>query len=354
MYYAPSYRVLVNNRELHERGSDFLSVQFKDSIKELSGFELTLNNWDDGGEGTRPGFKYSNEGSRLELGNQVEIFLGYADERPLARMIVGEITAMDPQFPASGAPTVTIRGLDRLHRWRNRPKSEPWKDKTDSDIARAIADANHTKHDVTPTSLVYRHVPQDNVDDHPFLLERAKRLNFEVFVRDDVLLFRPPAEAEKSVATLEWGTSLISFSPSLTMAQQVTKVTVRCWHPTAGRLIEKTVTRDQLDRGKGRGKDAGQILQDQFREEKEEVISREGVLSDEDAEKLATSVLLRSRESFVTGSAQTFGNPDIRAGRTIELSRLGQRFDGKYYVTESAHRLDNSGYTTTFTVRKVH
>jgi len=354
MFYAPRYRVLVDGKELHERGSDFLSVQFKDSIKDLSGFELTLNNWDDGGEGGRPGFKYSDGDTLLDLGKQVEIFLGYADDSRLTRMIVGEITAMDPQFPSGGAPTITVRGFDRLSRWRNRPKSTTWEDLTDAEIAEKIAAQNKMKCQADKTSPKNPSVPQDNKDDIAFLLERAKRLNFEVFVRDDVLLFRAPTETEDPEVSLAWGTSLVSFSPSLTMARQISKVTVRCWHPSEGRLIEKTVDRSKLAALTDKGKDGGKILEEQFGEGKEEVISAEGVQSDEDAEKLATSVLVRSSYTFVTGSAQTFGDPKIRAGKTIRLAKLGKRFDGKYYVTESTHRLDQSGYTTTFSVRKVY
>jgi len=353
-FYAPRYRVKVDGKELHERGSDFLSVQFKDSIKELSSFELVLNNWDDGSEGGRPRFKYSEPDSVIALGARVEIELGYADAPALSLVMIGEITAMDPQFPASGAPTIAIRGLDRLHRMRNNPKSKSWKNKSDSDIAKEIATAHRMDCKADATSLVNPLVPQDNVDDIAFLLERAKRINYEVFVKNDVLNFVRTREGQQPSLKLEWGTSLISFSPSLTLAKQVSKVTVRSWHPKEGRLIEKTAERSKIAAQSSGGKNAGQVLEEAIGEPKEEVITAEQALSDEDAEKLAESVLLRSSYAFVTGQGQTIGLPALRAGTNIELASLGKRFDGSYYVTESTHKLDGSGYTTTFTVRKVY
>jgi len=38
----------------------------------------------------------------------------------------------------------------------------------------------------------------------------------------------------------------------------------------------------------------------------------------------------------------------------IELSGLGERFSGIYYVTDVTHTVDSSGYTTSFTVRLPH
>ncbi len=84
------------------------------------------------------------------------------------------------------------------------------------------------------------------------------------------------------------------------------------------------------------------------------MITSEQVLSDEDAERLAEAVLLRSSYAFITGQGQTVGLPALRAGVNLRLTGLGKRFDGNYYVTESTHRIDGSGYTTSFSVRKVY
>jgi phage protein D len=353
-FYAPEYCVKVAGQQLYEKGSDFLSVQIKDSIKDLSTFELTLNNWDDGGDGGKPGFKYTEDEDTITLGQQVELQMGYADAPALTEMMTGEITAMDPQFPSAGAPTITIRGLDRLHRMRNRPKSFAWKGKTDKQIAQKIAAQNGLGFQGDDTGPSQPLVPQDNMDDIAFLLERAKRINFEVFVKDDVLYFVKCREGQDPVLTLEWGTSLMSFSPSLTLSKQVSKVTVRSWHPSEGRLIQKTAERSKLSDISSGGKNAGQVLDEAIGESKEEIITSEAVLSDEDAQLLAESVLKRSSYAFITGNAQTVGIPSLRAGVNVKLTGLGKRFDGPYYVTESTHKIDGSGYTTSFSVRKVY
>lgn len=351
-FYVPSFAVTVGRKQLQERVADFLSVTFKDSIKELSSFELSLNNWNDGGDGGKPGFKYSEDDELIALGQLVAVEMGYADAPALAKMMSGEITAFDPQFPASGAPTITVRGLDRLHRMRNRPRSEPWKGK-DSDIAKKIAQRNDLKAVVDDTVISHAAVPQQNIDDIAFLVERAKRINFEVFVRDDTLHFVKTREGQDPTLKLAYGTSLVSFMPSLTLAKQVSKVTVMCWHPHEGRLIKKTAERGKLA-GLGKGKNAASVLEDALgKDGKEEIITSEQVKTDAEAEKLAEAVLARTSYAFITGQGTTVGMPSLRAGTNVELTGLGKRFDGNYYVTESTHRIDGSGYTTSFNVRKV-
>lgn len=353
-FYAPAYRLEVGGKQLHEKGGDVLSIQFKDSIKDLSAMEIVLNNLDDDGK-RQARYKYSDGGTLIELGRRFELSMGYADAPGLSKMMVGEITSFDPHFPASGAPTVTVRGLDRLHRLRNRPVSFTWENQRDSDIAKAIAKRNGLDPAVVDeTSPTHKAVPQDNRDDVSFLLERAKRLDFEVFVKDDKLHFVHSREGGMPILTLALGQSLLSFEPSLTLSRMVSKVTVRCWHPEEGRLIEKSAERSKLNEIAAGKKNAGAFLEDVLGQGKEEVVTTQGVLSDEDAAKLAEAILRRKAHSFVTGQGQTVGIPTLRAGANIELRGLGKRFDGVYYVTESTHRIDASGYQTSFAVRKAY
>ncbi|MGK3995540.1 phage late control D family protein [Sorangium sp. So ce1024] len=359
-FHVPRYRVRIDGRELHERGSDFLRVEVSDSISELSGFTLVLNNWDDGDGRRRPGFKYTDDFAAIAPGKRVEIEMGYEDAPPMQLMLTGVITALDPSFPASGAPTITVRGLDRLHEMRNQPNSRSWS-VNDARIARDIARRYGMKAQVdtrldngAPLPEPGGIVPQQNMDDLAFLVERARRINFEVYARGDTLHFVRSREGQPPVLRLEWGTSLVSFSPTLSFARQVSEVTVRAWHPYSGRLISVTERRldpDEVPRGK---RSADDLLQQLFRKQKEEIITSEGVLSEADARALAHSVLARSSDPFVTGTAQTVGVPLLRAGESVELTGLGKIFDGSYYITESTHAIDDGGYQTSIQVRKAY
>ena len=59
-------------------------------------------------------------------------------------------------------------------------------------------------------------------------------------------------------------------------------------------------------------------------------------------------------ESLIRGRGCSIGLPDLRPGKNVELIGLGSKFSGDYHVESSTHTINNSGYTTSFEVRKTH
>src|SRR5262249_57937902 len=88
-------------------------------------FEITINIWD----ADRLAFKYSD----LDLfvpGKELQLWMGYHGRHELRLMIDGEITSLRPSFPPSGQPTLTIGGLNLLHRFRGKQGSAAYQQKT--------------------------------------------------------------------------------------------------------------------------------------------------------------------------------------------------------------------------------
>ena len=50
--------------------------------------------------------------------------MGYAGH--LRLMMRGTFTTMEPNFPSSGAPTLTVRGLNVLHQLRRKQYTTTW------------------------------------------------------------------------------------------------------------------------------------------------------------------------------------------------------------------------------------
>lgn len=67
---------------------------------------------------------------------------------------------------------------------------------------------------------------------------------------------------------------------------------------------------------------------------------------------LAEATLARTAADFITGRGTAIGLPALRPGVTVELSGLGSRFGGRYYVTDTSHRIDHDGYQTRFGARR--
>src|SRR5262245_724252 len=77
----------------------------------------------------------------FDVGKSVEIHMGYGND--LRPMMLGEITALEPNFPESGPPTLTVSGYDKSHRMQhNQPEPRSYRYVNDSAIAALIAVEN--------------------------------------------------------------------------------------------------------------------------------------------------------------------------------------------------------------------
>jgi phage protein D len=285
--------------------------------------------------------------------------LGYYGGNSLRRVLKGEITTMRPTFPAGGPPTLAIEALDILHKFRRKQETHSYANKSDNEMVREIASRlNITSVETVPNGKgdeKYGYISQDNQYDIVFLLERAKRIGYDLLIREDgsetSLYFGPSQDVKRTEKALAYGKSLIEFSTNLSTAQQVSKVTVQAWHPITKKPIRYTAQRSQLDT-KGVGSQGNQAEIDASFRDREEIIADKPVNSLKEAQTLAQETLESICKEMLTGTGSTVGQPDLRAGTVLHLDGLGRRFSGRYFVTSSTHTLGDSGYTTQFECRR--
>jgi uncharacterized protein len=356
-FYVPSFQVVLVNRPLNkEVVRDIIQVSYKDDIKQIDSFEITINNWD----AEKRSFKYSDQ-HLFDPGKQLELWMGYFGKDPLRLMIKGEITSLRPTFPASGQPTLAISGQNALHRFRGEQKSRAYINKTDGDIAREIGHSLDV--DVETNEIAerekYQYVIQDTQYDLVFLMERAQRIGCEIVIAEkgtnvrsekSLLRFVPSDHVRQTTYHLIYGRSLIEFQPELTTANQVNEVVVRGWDSKNKEKFEGVAKRNQsrtrsLDRRQGE-----EGIQKSFQQRKE-IIANRPVNSKQEAETMAKEALENMVKETVKGRGSTVGLPDLCAGSVLMIDGLGERFKGRYYVTSTTHTIGGGGYTTQFECR---
>lgn len=357
-YYAPDFSLEVEGQELDPlTKGDVLEVKVVMDLEHMTSADLTINNWDD----TEFAFKYS-ETPTFDLGNRVTVKLGYANQ--LVTMLTGQIITLSPRFPESGPPTLQVNVVDGLIALRDAKPDEStekrYRNVQDFEIAERIAQRHGLQSNVTRSGPQHELVVQANQSDLAFIKERAKRIDFDVFVVADpesgqqTLNFVRPTDGRDDqpirVYTLRWGESLIEFSPVLTLSRQVTKVIVRGWNPRTKEPIAGLAEAKDLPGGKGTSGPAAAAKLGTGG--KQEAVVDAPVFSKEEADELAKALLADRAYEFVTGTGRVIGLPDLRPGDNIELEQLGQRFDGQYYVTKVEHTFGGSGFTTQFDARR--
>lgn len=383
-FYVPRFAVFLRGQKLNAGVvDDILQVTYKDKIADIDAFDMEINNWD----ADQRTFKFipplPSYAGIFDPGAKIEVWMGYQDN--MRRMMRGVITSLTPSFPESGASTLSISGLNELHTFRTEQHTYSWLDgsKTDTDIAKDLCkrpvkkgqpglgveiDVNPAQDEKPDAAVV-----MDNQYDIVFLIERAQRRGYEIYLEDEAKtptlffgLATDPGEAP--TYRLEWGKSLISFKPTLSTANQLSSVTVRSWNRKTNKPIVQTFTLQELWKEQKKSKTEITRLTKiaEAYGNRSNTVTTEPMHDDKEAKARARALLLKTTDKLIEASASTVGLPDLRAGCTVEIIGFGvvsdadgnlsgdpSDFDGRYFVTESSHTIGNSGYRTNFSAKRV-
>jgi phage protein D len=378
-FYVPRFEVTIDGVSLDNRVvRDVIEITYKDKVDEIDGFEMVVGNWDP----SRNRYKYmGSEGDRhsredaavreLETlfepcQKKVQLRLGYGSE--LTEVMTGTFTTMEPTFSSGGPHTLAIRALNVLHKLRRKKYDDKWHLTTDS----AIAESFRGKVDPKLPGQDRRRIPmpietapleepeivfvgQKSEYDIDFLWRRARLRSYVVEIRkrpetdEDFLYFGPSNTRGPVSYDLAWGSGLVDLKVTLTTAHQVKQVTVHGWDRARQKAIEETV--DWTDRELRRLNPnlADLVMQCDPREDRVVTLP---VFTRNEAREAARDILKGNAQELVKVQGTTIGLPALRAGSRILLSNIGSRLSGEYYVTDTTHSFNQSGYMTKFGARR--
>lgn len=283
------------------------------------------------------------------LGGEVEIAAVPEEGGTSQVLMKGEITAVEPSFGEGTRATLLVRGYDRSHRLHRGTHSKAYLQMTDSDLASKIAQEAGLRADVDATTEVYKHILQENQTHMEFLSDRARRIGYQFFVEDKTLCFKKPSKNGRPLE-LEWGVTLTSFRPRLTLVEQVDEVIVRGWDPKARQAIVGQATRGEAEPEAGQPQSGAQMASSAFESARRVVVDR-CVGSQAEADTLAQALCNELSGAFIEAEGACYGQPQLLAGKQVKLTALGQRFSGTYVVTRATHSYRADGaYMTRFMI----
>jgi hypothetical protein len=352
-FYAPSYEVLVSGRDLlTSELVEITEAQVDSTLEGMDQFSFTVNGSFDVEQREFVTARTLDAIQRLFVfGSEVEIQMGYRDRGKRKLVHRGMITSVKTSFPSSGTPQITVSGYDLSYCMKHNKKSRPWDDRRDSQIATAIAKEYKLKAQVEDSKVVHPRTEQNQQTDQEFLAKLAERNGFEVYTFDRTLHFHKPESEQAAVITLEWGKGLVSFTPEINIAEQITEVEVRGWNVATKReIVGKARTGDELGRDGGQSS-GGEVVKAACREKKT-LKMRYPVRSQQEADQKARSILKQRSELFIQGSGESIGLPEILPNTNIRLESLGNLFSKTYFVEQATHTINASGYRTTFKVKE--
>lgn len=338
---APRIYLKFNGTDASEAVADaIVSVEVDDSLTLPDMFAIHLRD---------PNIRLIDDDT-FSIGTSVEIASRNGNSE--VTLLKGEITAIEPRMNSTLGPTVLLRGYDKAHRLNRDRKTRSFVQMTDGDIAGRIAQDAGLRAQSDSTQQVHEHVIQDNQTDWEFLVSRARRVGFRVYVEDDTLHFKQLPSSGSQV-TLEWAADLLEFNARLTTALQVSEVVVQGWDPANQQQIVGRATQPNDTPQIGQNQQGPAVAQQAFGQAREIIVDRP-VVTQAEADSLAQAICDELGQGFVEAECVCLGNPAVQAGALVSLQGLGTRFSGTYRVMHALHRYDATGYRTEFTLGSPH
>ena len=343
--YVPTFEMMVDDRKLETSlAKSIMDITVTEHLTGPNSFSFRLND-------PKLALIDEKKGPFTE-GTRVDITLGFVGNT--RKMIVGEISALTADLPSSGPATVEVQGFDKFHGltrgtvYRQFGGESPDSGLRDSEIVAQIASEMHLQF-VIEKKTPARESPriQNNQTNYEFLQELAKENDCLVKVDSGTIYFGRKLPERPDTIRLEWGKTLLNFSPRLSTAGLVNEVVVRGWDQTQQQPISVSVKRDPKKPGSMSQAGLNQISKGSGG--RSQRVIDVPVSSFVEAEAIAHSILRNQQVTAVAGRGTSLGNPAMRAGAKLELSGIG-RFAGSYFITTVTHTIGGNGYLTSFEV----
>lgn len=357
-FYAPTFMIKIGGKAQEELKNAVISLEVDENLESASMFTININ---EGLDIKTQKFTWlDNKLIAPEGGEDVEISIGYASRAKKLKepLITGKITALNPSFPSTGVPTLSVQGYDLsfcLQKSVVKKKRTFDKEKDYGAVAKKIASEHklgvvNIKSTIKPCEKITQNPGES---DYNFLKRLADRFGYEFFIRNKELYFRKPRDYEEEVMTLEWGKELISFNPRLSTAKVVSKVTVKGHNQkNPAKPIIGIATLKDIGFKEPKAKSAAESVKTCQKKEVETSEHDFPVCDEEDAKALAKALLIKANNSVIEGSCECIGIPELRPGTNVQIEGIGKRFSGKYYIKSVKHSIGDSGYTVSFEVRR--
>lgn len=282
-------------------------------------------------------FELSNQDLFLP-GKEIEIKAGYhSDEETIFKGIVIKHSL---KIRASQS-FLMVECKDKAVKLTIGRKSKYFYDNKDSDILEEIIGAYGVDKDVEATTVQHKELVQYNVSDWDFCVIRAQANGKVLVVDDGKISVKKPDANQKEVETVSFGATMLDFDAEMDARNQFQKVTSYGWN-----AADQTI--QEMEAGNPGVSSHGNVSYDDLAA----VIGlsnlelKNGASAPDVAlQAWADAKTLFNQFSKIRGRVKFQGIPTVKPNTTLKLEGVGDRFNGKIYVSAVRHQIAEGNWT---------
>jgi len=293
------------------------------------------------GELSKQSFELSGKAD-FEPGKEIEIKVGYStDEKTLFKGIVIKHSIR----VRNKNSVLIIECKDKAVKMTAACKNKYSLDSKDSDIIEELIDTYGLDKDVTSTTVTHKQIVQYNCTDWDFMLCRAEVNGLLCIPNDGKLSVAPPEFSGDSALTIQYGATVHNLDAEIDARLQYKSVKGSVWNYTDQELLKDTEAEDPGV------PNAGNLSADTLADvigETEFRLFHGAKIEEPELQAWVNAAMMKNRLSKIRGKVTTDGTADVLPGQLIQLNGVGDRFEGKLFVTGIRHQITEGLWQTTF------
>ena len=290
------------------------------------------------GEASRSTFEASNS-DLFVPGKNIEIQLGYrADNESLFKGIIIRHSIKIRK----NSSLLVVECRHRAVKMTSGTHSRYYTGKKDSEIMEEILGLYGLSGELTATKPALKEVVQYDSTDWDFLLCRAEANGQVVVVEDEKIIIASPDTGTEAVVTVKYGSTILELDAEIDARWQSKAIKATCWNSTDQEMIEAEASEPSTtNNGNLSASDLADVIGGDSH-----VIRHGGKLSETALQAWADGRLLKERMAKVRGRVRFQGFAGVFPGKLIELTGIGERFEGKLYVSGVRHTVSGGNWET--------
>ncbi len=270
----------------------------------------------------------------LSPGKKIEILAGASnDPQPIFN---GVVIKHRLKVRDNNTPQLIIECRHEALKMTVGRKSAYYFEKKDSEIMTDLIEQNDIPiDDIEATDATHKEQVQYAATDWDFMRMRAAANGKLIYTNDEKMSIKKPDFEQEPVASLAFGATLLELDIEVDAREQYSGVKTTSWDPAEQDLMEKEAVPSDAD---GPGNYDSESLSEVAGGNDYEL--KASKIEEEEAQAWADATRLRAALGKVKGRLKTEGIATINPGEMVNLDGVGERYQGKVFVTGVRHDYD--------------
>lgn len=327
-----THKVLIDGEEL-SNAYQVKNIAIEKEVNRIPFAQVVLVD----GEAASQDFALSNE-DLLVPGKEIEITAGYhSDEETVFKGVVIKHSIKIRE----SVSVLVVECRDKTVKTTIGRKSSYYYESKDSDIIEEILGNYSLENDIEATSNTHAELVQYNASDWDFIMTRAQANGKICIIDDGKVSITAPDLGQDEVETVSFGATMLSFDGEIDARSQFNAIKAFGWNPADQEIVEVEANDPGVElNGNLSPSDLASVVELEALE-----LRHGGNVSDAELQEWSDSKALFQQLSKTRGRVKFQGIAGVKPGTILKLEGVGDRFNGKIYISAIRHEIADGNWT---------